>query len=340
MNRLEGNEVSQHPENLSALDKVLDRTKGTSSYVALVDRFQRKDRYPDLVKLAAAQPESGAAVDAIKVLFGPRSRAAADGRSPWAPTSNRRRRWPGRWATPPINEVTPAARGAWSTTRIRPEPVAQEAAKALGKTRRGARELLRRIRQNTLTPELKQAVAFTLQTTSFDDNRLKREIDAFFPPPPARNDKPLPPLAVLLRSKGDATKGKEVFNGIAKCNTCHVVDGAGKEVGPNLSEIGSKLSREAFFESILFPSAGISHSFETWSAATVDGNVITGIKVSETPTELVLRGSDSISRTLKKSEIDELKKQPISLMPADLQKTMTADELIDVVEYVQTLKKR
>jgi putative heme-binding domain-containing protein len=187
---------------------------------------------------------------------------------------------------------------------------------------------------------LKQAVAFSLQTTPIEDNRLKAEIDALFPPPPARNDKPLPPLAVLLKSKGDATRGKEAFNGLAKCNTCHVVNGAGKEVGPNLSEIGSKLSREAFFESILFPSAGISHNYETWTAATVDGNVITGIKVSETPTELVLRGSDSISRTLKKSEIDGLKKQPISLMPADLQKTMTAEELIDVVEYVQTLKKQ
>ena len=78
---------------------------------------------------------------------------------------------------------------------------------------------------------------------------------------------------MLLKSKGDATRGKEIFNGIAKCNTCHVVNGAGKEVGPNLSEIGSKLSREAFFESILFPSAGISHNYETWTASTVDGNV-------------------------------------------------------------------
>ena len=111
-------------------------------------------------------------------------------------------------------------------------------------------------------------------------------------------------------------------------------------MGPNLSEIGSKLSREAFFESILFPSAGISPNYETWNAATVDGNVISGIKVSETPAEVVLKGVDSIARTLKKSEIEELKKQSISLMPADLQKTMTAQELIDVIEYLQTLKKR
>ena len=134
--------------------------------------------------------------------------------------------------------------------------------------------------------------------------------------------------------------GKAVFQGVAKCNTCHVVDGEGKEVGPNLSEIGSKLSREAFFESILFPSAGISHNFETWNAATLDGNVVSGIKVSETPAEIVLKGVDAIARTLKKSEIEELKKQSISLMPADLQKSMTAQELIDVIEYLQTLKKR
>ncbi len=57
------------------------RTRGTSSYVALVDRFQRKDRYPDLVTLAAAQPESGTAVEAIKVLYTPRSRAIVGGSS-------------------------------------------------------------------------------------------------------------------------------------------------------------------------------------------------------------------------------------------------------------------
>jgi putative membrane-bound dehydrogenase-like protein len=338
VNRLEGSEVSQNPENLSALEKVLDRTKGTSSYVALVDRFQRKERYPELVTLAATQPDSGAAIDAIKALYGRGQErlltAALKGSN--VESAEALARALGNAAD---QRTTPLLAAVIDDKNALP-PVAQEAAKALGKTRRGARELLNRVRRNTLAPELKQAAAFALQTTPVDDNRLKREIDALFPPPPARNDKPLPPLAVLIKSRGDAARGKSVFNGLAKCNTCHIVDGAGKEVGPNLSQIGSKLSREAFFESILFPSAGISHNYESWTAATVDGNVITGIKVSETPTELVLRGSDSISRTLKKSEIDDLKKQPISLMPADLQKTMTAEELIDVVEYVQTLKKR
>jgi len=44
-------------------------------------------------------------------------------------------------------------------------------------------------------------------------------------------------------------------------------------------------------------------------------------------------------RTFPSAEIEEKVKQKISLMPADLQKVMTAQELIDVVEYMQTLKK-
>lgn len=144
----------------------------------------------------------------------------------------------------------------------------------------------------------------------------------------------------LLKSKGNVDKGKVIFNTVGKCNTCHVVANEGKEVGPNLTEIGSKLSREAMFESILYPSAGISHNYETWTAVTDSGNVVSGIKVSDTDEAIVLKGTDAIARTIKKSEIEELKKQSVSLMPADLQKTMTVEELLDVIEYAQTLKKK
>jgi putative heme-binding domain-containing protein len=337
VNRLEGGDVSRSPEKRAAIEKVLDRTKGTMAFVRLVDRFEIKDRYPDLIALATSRPDNSLAVDAVEVLLrrgqreilattlgGPESEAAALARV-LGNAEDRR-------ATPLLAALVDDSKT--------PQAVAVEAARGMAKTQQGARDLLRRIKDRSLAPDLIQAVAFALQTSTFNDARLRREIEALFPPPPARNDKPLPPLAVMLRSRGDAARGKAVFQGVARCNTCHVVDGEGKEVGPNLSEIGSKLSREAFFESILFPSAGISHNYETWSASTVNGNDVSGIKVSETPTEIVLKGSDAIAHTLKKSEIEELKKQTVSLMPADLQKLMTAQELIDVIEYVQTLKKK
>ena len=106
-----------------------------------------------------------------------------------------------------------------------------------------------------------------------------------------------------------------------------------------LSEIGGKLSRQAFFESILYPSAGIAHSYETYVLTTVDGNAATGILVSETPEAVTLKSADALVRTYKRAEIDSFVKKNISLMPADIQKTMTTQDLIDVVEYLASLRK-
>ena len=110
-------------------------------------------------------------------------------------------------------------------------------------------------------------------------------------------------------------------------------------MGPNLSEIGAKLSRQAFFESILFPSSGISHNYESSAIALNNGNVLQGIITSRTDDSVTLTDAEAIVRTFKTSEIDEIKKQSVSLMPADLSKTMTAEELVNVVEYLATLKK-
>ena len=38
-------------------------------------------------------------------------------------------------------------------------------------------------------------------------------------------------------------------------------------------------------------------------------------------------------------EIRKLEKSKLSLMPADLQKVMSAQDLVDVVQYLMTLKK-
>ena len=79
-------------------------------------------------------------------------------------------------------------------------------------------------------------------------------------------------MNTLLSLDGDVARGENVFKTeAAQCSKCHVVKGEGKSVGPDLSEIGSKLTRSAMFEAILYPSAGISHGYENWSVVTIDG---------------------------------------------------------------------
>jgi len=94
------------------------------------------------------------------------------------------------------------------------------------------------------------------------------------------------------------------------------------------------------FVSILDPNAGISHNYETFNVILDSGNVVTGLKISETDESVTIRNAESIDKTLAKGEIDEIVKSPVSLMPADLQKTMTAQDLVDVVAFLQTLKKK
>jgi putative heme-binding domain-containing protein len=142
-----------------------------------------------------------------------------------------------------------------------------------------------------------------------------------------------------VKRAGDAARGKELFAGVGTCAKCHKVKGEGKEVGPDLSEIGTKLSKEALYVSVLDPNAGVSFNYETWLARTLDGTTLSGILVSQTDDAIELKTAEAIVHKLKRDDLEALKKQSTSLMPADLQKQLKAQDLVDIVEYLTTLKK-
>jgi hypothetical protein len=54
----------------------------------------------------------------------------------------------------------------------------------------------------------------------------------------------------------------------------------------------------------------------------------------------VIRAADGVDVSLAAAEIDELVRQPISLMPADLATVLTEQELVDLVAWLGTLKGR
>ena len=203
--------------------------------------------------------------------------------------------------------------------------------------RKGALQLLKTVEAKKLDERLTEATAVALNSAPFGDIRTKAA--TLFPARQTKGSESLPPVAELARQKGDASNGSVVFAKTGTCANCHVVAGKGKEVGPDLSQIGSKLSREAMFESIIYPSAGIAHNYENFTAVLDDGNVITGLVTSKTDDQVVIKDAEGIQRTVDTKNIEELVKQPISLMPNDISKLMTKQELIDVVEYMTTLKK-
>jgi putative heme-binding domain-containing protein len=159
------------------------------------------------------------------------------------------------------------------------------------------------------------------------------------PLPLGKNSMQLPSISELAQMKGDAAKGAEVFRlEIVGCNKCHQVNGQGTDFGPDLSEIGGKLGKDALYESILDPSAGISFGYETWQLELKNGDEAFGLIVSETADEVALKVAGGIVTRYPKSEIIKRQKQTLSIMPAGLQQTMTKEELVDLVEYLVSLK--
>ena len=187
----------------------------------------------------------------------------------------------------------------------------------------------------TLTGQLPQVAALAIASCPWAD---VRQAAAEVLPMPQAKEGSLPPVADLLKQGGNADRGKAVFAGVGTCAKCHVVGSEGKSVGPNLSAIGAKLSKPAIYEAILAPSAAISHNYETHTALLEDGRSVTGLLVSQSPEEVVIRGADGIDVTTPAGEIAELVKQPVSLMPADLAATLSAQDLVDLVAWLETLK--
>lgn len=332
--RLDSFDLEAKPKTKAAVLRYLKANAGNESFFLLIERFAIKDAADDLLELAASKPGETAGVKAAELLL-KLSPTSIDATVSGEDTSR---------AAAVITALGNIG-GAAVFERLSPlidaadKPLAVRAAaaQAIGKSKPGIELLLKLAKEKKLPEDLNFTVANVLFAAP--DPAVQAEARQYLKLPASASEKPLPPLPELLKMTGDPERGQKLFAGTATCSKCHVVRGEGKEVGPNLSEIGSKLSKAAFLVAILDPSAGISHNYETYVAATDDGKVVSGLLISKSAEQVVLRDANAIEHTLPMDSIEELRKLPISLMPADLQKTMSAQDLVDVVEYLQTLKK-
>ena len=121
-------------------------------------------------------------------------------------------------------------------------------------------------------------------------------------------------------------------------STCHLIQNNGQDFGPNLSHIGSKLSLEAIYSAIQNPNQGISFGYEGSKIKLKNGTEVEGIVVSKTENDVNIKQIGSATPTAyKRADIVSTIENKESLMPKfPLQK----QEIIDLVEYLQTLKKK
>jgi len=214
----------------------------------------------------------------------------------------------------------------------------KETARDLGRSKVGAGRLLKRMERGELKAEMKQAVATVLLIHRHP--ALRQRAEKLFPLASAKNAEPLPKLSDLIAMKGDPVAGREVYLKEGLCAVCHRGQDQGQAVGPDLSEISTKLARPALFEAILYPSAAISHDYEMWAAELVDGRLVGGTLVNQNEKEIQLRNERAIVQTFDRAQAKSFSRLPVSLMPDNLHQLMTTQELVDLVEYMSTLRRK
>lgn len=328
LTRLKG--TANIPNIQQIVDRVLDSAKGTPGFIDLVDQLGVKNRDSDVLAEVVAHPTEQTGASGIRVLV-------KNGNSELI-----RKALAGKDA----EKVAMALGSVQDSTVVsmlvhtledgkQDLQVRRAAATALGRTRPGSKALVERVKQNALPADLLPVVASSLHTSTFRDIRDQAKI--LLPLPPTKDGKPLPEVSQLRELKGDPANGALVFKNI--CLQCHQVSGQGTNFGPGLTEIGDKLGKDGLYTAILYPSAGIEHSYEGHVIRIKGGDDLVGILQSETADEIQLRIAGGIVTPIRKKDIVMHRIQKESIMPDDLQKGMTVQELVDLVEYLTTLRK-
>jgi putative heme-binding domain-containing protein len=317
------------------VDEAAGYAAGTRAFIEIVQRFGLEKRWPEVVALAAAESTSDQlATEAVGVVLDAgRQDAVLALVTAGGPKAARLLEAIG------INGSTKSLAILESlVTATNESPAIKTAAiRGLARSNLGAKQVVAMAKAGELEGVLPQVAAVAIASCPWIE--VKQAAAGVLPMPKSKGGEKLPPVSELLkRSDGNAERGRTVFAGSGTCVKCHVVGSEGKSVGPNLSEIGGKLSRQAMYEAILAPSAAISHNYETFTALLDDGRSVTGLLVSQSPSDVVIKGPDGIDVTVDADAVEELVKQPISLMPADLAATLSVDELVDLVAWLETLK--
>ena len=134
---------------------------------------------------------------------------------------------------------------------------------------------------------------------------------------------------------GSSSLGRAIFHSERLgCAKCHIVDGYGGEIGPDLTQIARKHSTIALQEDILKPHAAIAAGFETMTVLTNKGTVTTGLQVSAGD-PIVLKDATGAFHTIPRKNVDEIFPSKTSLMP-ELANLLTAEEVSSILSFLQS----
>jgi len=139
------------------------------------------------------------------------------------------------------------------------------------------------------------------------------------------------------KATGDSIAGKRIYESKGICAQCHVINGQGGSLGPELSEVGLRRSLKFLRVSLTDPEQYIADNHRTVTVVMQAGDEITGVRLNEDDYSIQLRDTRENLRSFLKSNLKAVKQESRSLMPT-YGSVLSAAEIDDVVAYLSSLR--
>jgi putative heme-binding domain-containing protein len=88
------------------------------------------------------------------------------------------------------------------------------------------------------------------------------------------------------------------------------------------------------------PNREVAPSYIVYNAILKDGRILTGIIAGETATSLELVRAEGLRDTLLRSQIKELKSTGRSLMPEELEKNLSLQDIANLLDFIRGLGRK
>ena len=162
------------------------------------------------------------------------------------------------------------------------------------------------------------------------DARVREEAARVLAQTNANRQKVIDSYAVALTLPADAAHGKKVFGAI--CAACHLLEGVGSELGPNLLGVKAH-GKDSIMVDILDPNRKIDPEFLFYQIKTKAGDLL-GAVADETPTSITVKQAWGSRTVVPRSEIVRMQSIGQSMMPDGLENAVSKQDMADLLEYL------
>jgi len=129
---------------------------------------------------------------------------------------------------------------------------------------------------------------------------------------------------------GDTAHGTAIFSGKGNCEHCHMLDGKGGMIGPDLSNVGAQMTLKHLRES-LSEDGPIPPDYRPVKVVTCSGATVEGIAKNEDAFSIQILDYEDKLHLYDMADLRSVENGKKSLMPHDYDKVLSAAEYQDLV---------